>query len=418
MVYDEYAAAYKVGDKLDLSEAVEMNVPVARSVQYTGVYGYLEQTGSISLLRLTLNPGVYLQAQMRQPADESIDYNLYVLDAEGIVQTFSATQTHINSTGETLPEAVGYITPGMEAATYYLAVMSANGGSTTQPFLLDISVSNECDQYEPSENPSRTGSFSLPNKGVGLEGVTLNSPIDNDWYSFVVPEDRKYDDVWINVSTDSKNICRYEVYRNIASDGYKMECLDSGKGEKYINVSTPGTYYIRICNDNAPEDFDASNIQGYSFMVVPRVWADEITITARNGEEGLNTIRPYPDGESYFCTRNTLNIRGYVYACDRVTGEKYKVEGAHVKIEYYNPYWALNNTKEWAYCSQVVVTDSNGFFWTDLKLPPAYGAYSYDAPLTTQYYDINTFTLSVIGMEDVTAITERFVQLDYSDYHG
>lgn len=418
VIYDESASAYKIGDKLDLSGAVEMNASMARSVQYTDVYGYLEQTGSISLLPLTLNPGVYLQAQLEQPADENIDYNLYVLNEEGIIQTFSAMQTHINSTGGTLPEAVGYITPGTEAATYYLAVMSANGGSTTQPFALDISVSNEYDQYEPSENPSRAGNFSLPNGGTRLEGVTLSSPIDNDWYSFVVPEDRKYDDVWINVNTGSKNICRYEVYRNIGSDGYKMERLDFGIGEKYINASAPGTYYIRICNHKVPEDFDASDIQGYSLTVIPRVWADEITITARNGEEGLNTIRPYPDGNSYFCTRNTLNIRGYVYARDRVTGEKYRVEGAHVKIEYFNPYWELNNTPVWASCSQEVVTDSEGFFWTDLKLPPAYGAFSYDAPLTTQYYDINTFTLSVIGMEETTSRTESFVQIDYSDYHG
>lgn len=87
VIYDESASAYKIGDKLDLSGAVEMNASMARSVQYTDVYGYLEQTGSISLLPLTLNPGVYLQAQLEQPADENIDYNLYVLNEEGIIQT-------------------------------------------------------------------------------------------------------------------------------------------------------------------------------------------------------------------------------------------------------------------------------------------------------------------------------------------
>ena len=89
---------------------------------------------------------MYLQAQLTQPSTPSLDYDLYVLDADGNILSGCENITHINGTSGTLPETVGYFTEGTEAATYYLAVLSANGGSANEVFTLDYTVSNACDQ--------------------------------------------------------------------------------------------------------------------------------------------------------------------------------------------------------------------------------------------------------------------------------
>lgn len=412
---EEYDAMHKIGDKLDLQSAAKIDAPVARAVDYTSVYGYLEETGSISFLQLTLNPGVYLQAQLTQPANGNLDYNLYILNSEGIIQDFSEMQTYVNEIGITVPEAVGYITPGNETATYLIAVMSNNGGSATEPFRLDIAVSNVYDQYEPSENPYRTLRISYANIETYFDKASLTSPIDNDWYTFEVPENSKFDSMEVNIITDSANTCRYEIYRNISSSGYKMEYITSGVGKKMVDVLESGIYYIRVCNDKSVEDFNAEDLYNYILKLKPNLRVDDIEIMYRNGDEGQNAYVPYPP-HRYFRTKNHLGVSGRAVAYDKATGEKYGVGGAHIILEYKNPYWRNNHTYEWASRSVDTLSDDDGYFNLGMDLPIAYGGETYRFELTTQYYDLNTFIVSAEGWDDAT-YSENFVQLKYSLYN-
>ena len=92
-----------------------------------------------------------MQAQLTTPANAELDYDLYLLDAEGNILKGSDYFTYINGTSGTLPEALGYITSGDEA-TYYLCVLSSVGGSVSESFTLDYSISTACDPYEIDEN--------------------------------------------------------------------------------------------------------------------------------------------------------------------------------------------------------------------------------------------------------------------------
>ena len=115
------------------------------------VSDYLTAKGDAKLYNINLPAGVYLQAQLTTPANADLDYDLYLLDAEGNILTGSDYYTYINGTAGTLPEALGYITSG-DTATYYLYVLASEGGSVSESFTLDYSVSTACDSYEIDES--------------------------------------------------------------------------------------------------------------------------------------------------------------------------------------------------------------------------------------------------------------------------
>lgn len=144
MVLSEENVLYAAGSKLNLQNGELIDGPAAYAVVAGRTQDYLSETGDLKFVPLSINPGVYVQAQLTQPSSPSIDYDLYILDAEGNILVGSENITTINGTSGTLPESVGYITQGTEAATYYLAVLSANGGSANEVFTLDYSVSSVC----------------------------------------------------------------------------------------------------------------------------------------------------------------------------------------------------------------------------------------------------------------------------------
>lgn len=94
------------------------------------VTDYLAAEGDMKLYNISLPAGVYLQAQLTTPANAELDYDLYLLDAEGNILKGSEYFTYINGTSGTLPEALGYITSG-DDATYYLCVLASVGGSVS-----------------------------------------------------------------------------------------------------------------------------------------------------------------------------------------------------------------------------------------------------------------------------------------------
>ena len=98
--------------------------------------------------------------------------------AEGNILTGSDYYTYINGTAGTLPEALGYITSG-DTATYYLYVLASEGGSVSESFTLDYSVSTACDSYEIDESVRQALAFTYGAGGAYIESRNLSSPIDN-----------------------------------------------------------------------------------------------------------------------------------------------------------------------------------------------------------------------------------------------
>ncbi len=204
---------YQTGDRIDLDNVELIDEPSAQAVQYGSLQYYLTGTGDGSAIPVTLSQGIYIQAQMTQPGRPELDYNLYLTDLDGYVIVGSEMATLINGEDGTLPESIGYISMNPGETSYYLIVMSANGGSASEPFILDYALSNDGDGTEPAGNPMHAIELPFGTNGVGLQGLTLSAPIDNDWFYIDVQEDRNYDRLKLDISTDSSNTARYEIIR-------------------------------------------------------------------------------------------------------------------------------------------------------------------------------------------------------------
>lgn len=415
--YSMSAEEYKVGDNLDLQAAEIISGPVMYDVIAGRAQDYLTGTGEMKTLELSINPGVYLQAQLTQPALSTLDYDLYILDAEGYILAGSENITHINGTSGTLVESVGYITGGTEAATYYLAVYSANGGSVNDLFTLDYAVSNVCDQLEPSENAMASLPFTFSTGGSQISTATLSAPIDNDWYSIDIPEERIYDELILNISTESTNTCRFEVYQNVNTSGYyEMVKIASSASTATVSVSA-GTYYVRVCNDKTVEDYNENDIQAYTFSIIPKLQAEGIVVTEYNGNEGVNHFVQYPGySRTFFRTEDWIQVTGYVTATDPETSEVYGISNHSVTAEYRNKNWEANNTPDYAIRTGIDITDDTGLFTIRMDLPPAMGVLTYNTGLTTQYFDLCDFDVKLTEQSTI-CYEDEIVHYKYSLYN-
>lgn len=214
----------KLSDSIAVNENAVEDIVVAQAdttVIAGTVSDYLTAEGEAKIYNISLPAGVYLQAQLTTPANSELDYDLYLLDADGNILTGSDYYTYINGTSGTLPEALGYVTSG-DTATYYLYVLASVGGSVSEAFTLDYSVSTACDSYEIDESVRQALAFTYGTGGAYVEARNLSSPIDNDWYKITVPSDRIYDKLKITATTPSANTCSVEVYQNVSSSGYQM----------------------------------------------------------------------------------------------------------------------------------------------------------------------------------------------------
>lgn len=401
IVLSEESASYAAGEQLNIQNGELIDGPSTYAVVAGRAQDYLSETGDLKLLSLSINPGVYLQAQLTQPNSPGIDYNLYILDAAGNILLGSENITTINGTSGTLPESVGYITQGTEAATYYLAVLSANGGSANETFTLDYSVSNVYDQLEPSENAMSALPFTFGSNGSLIQVTNLSSPIDNDWFVLDIPSERIYDNLMLSISTESTNTCRFEVYRNLSNNGYAMSKIASSTSGATVSVTT-GKYYVRICNDKSMDNYNENDIQNYKFTIIPKLRAEGIIVTEYNGNEGVNHFVQYPGySRKFFRTKDWISVTGYVTATDKVTNEVYGVENHSVTAVYANPYWEANNTPYYATKTGTDITDSTGQYSIRIDLPPAMGAQTWNAGLTTQYFDLCGFVVRVTSQPSI-----------------
>lgn len=315
------------------SEVETIVVPLADTTVLAGsVSDYLTATGDALFYRIDLPANIYLQAQLTTPANSTLDYDLYLLDAEGYILTASEYHTYINETSGTLPEAFGYIT-SEDTATYYLYVHSSIGGSVTESFTLDYSISTACDNFEIDEHVSEALPFTFGTDGAYIDSRTLSSPIDNDWYVVTIPSSRIYDKLNICATTESANSCSVEVYQNISSDGYQMKKIAVGSN---VSVST-GTYYIRVSNAKTMEEYDDLDIQNYTLTITPVLTANNITISSLSGTEGSKYVTYFGYGNHFRTSKGTVTVTGYATVKDTTTDVTYYATNTPITIMYYNP---------------------------------------------------------------------------------
>lgn len=370
---------------IELLEESKATTFSSRAVSAGRVSGYLSATGDAKIYQLDLQPGIFLQAQLTQPDNAGLDYDLYILDAAGEALAYSEYYTNINGMGGTLPEATGYITTGTETATYYLYVHSSQGGSINESFTLEYSISNACDSYEIDDNASQALGFTFGVSGAYINFRNLSSPVDNDWYVINIPSSRAYDKIKMTVTTASSNTCGIEVYKNIATSGFKMTKQNLSGNQ--LSVSA-GTYFVRIFNQKTIEEYNEDDIQNYTLDITPILRPDAIVITDLSGTEGLNKVVSYGSFGKHFRTeKGKVTVSGYVTVTDSATGELYGIPYTSVDATYYNPYWDANNTPDYAYVTNSSYTDSDGRFNVEINLPNAVGANMYDVGTSYHYFD-------------------------------
>lgn len=376
------------------------------------VSDYLEAEGDALIYNINLVEGIYFQAQLTPPANANLDYDLYLLDANGEVLVGSDYYTLMNGADGTLQESIGFFPEG-EEATYYIYVLASKGGSINQPFTLDYSLSIAYDRLEPNESVREAKAFTFDSNGATIDYCTLSSPIDNDWYEITIPENRIYNRLNISAATASSNTCSVEVYQNIASEGYKMQKVGNGGS---VAVST-GTYYVRVSNAKSMDEYNDLDIQNYTLTITPILSATNITITSLSGTEGSKYVTYSGYGNHFRTSTGTVTVSGYATIKDPETNTTYYATNTPVTVMYYNPYWEENNTPDYAYVYAHGTTDSTGKYTIRVSLPNPTSSCSADTGVSYHYFDV--CAIYALASDNTSVNTyEVIFHYSYSIYHG
>lgn len=363
------------------------------------VSDYLGATDAYIIYPVSLNSGQYFQAQLAVPNDSNIDYDFYLLDANGSILASGDSETYINGIYGTLPEALGYI--ASTTATYYIYVISALGGSSTVPFTLDYSICTSYDTLESDESyHEMVIAGSIGNNGYTTSSRNLNSPVDNDWYDFIVPANAGYDQLIIEANTSSANTCKVELYQNVSSNNwYQMRLISNG----IPYTLSAGEYYLRISNQLSMEDFDDNDIQNYTLSIRPVQTANSVTIDSMSGTEGIKYVTYTGYGNKFRTAAGTVTVSGTAY--DSNHNPRADVP---VRVKYHNQYWANAGVPDWANVEQTGYTDGNGNYSIRISIPQAYGALSAHVTVSTHYFDICDMSVEVDNNSYAITDTESF----------
>ena len=299
-------------------------------LQIGSLSGYLTQTDDYDIYYVPLSAGSYLQARLTIPSVSLIDYDLLLLDSSANTLKVSDYVTSVSGT-DVLEESIGYIA-GSSAEALYLCVYAVSGGSTSSPYTLEFSIDTSFDSGEPNENASEAETLSLSVYGTSVT-MTLNSPLDNDWYEITVPDSPTYYRIKADFSSTSvNNSYAIQIYQNIGSNCYAMSCLGYTTGG-IINFA-PGTYLIRIKCTETLNGFDASDIPTYSMSLLPMSRIDRIVINnvLYRGQyltevNGIYSI--------YYDDTNSFALIGIAYYDDAPNGAAHPARNAPITVKLY-----------------------------------------------------------------------------------
>lgn len=346
------------------------------SRQYYGtVSDYLSKTGDYKLYSVNLSAEDYLQARLAVPNSTSINYALVLYDSELNVIKMSHYIPYLNET-TTLEESIGYLATSDEQL--YMGVFSLVGGSGTEAYTLDFSITTNylelADGGEPNENVQEAIALDPGRQGVTVSGM-INSAYDNDWSSFNVIDSPYYEKIRLNLtSNSSSNGCKMEIYKNVLEeeDYFAMELGGSAIGEREVYLPV-GTYYIRVVSTNTYNDFNPGDVPFYNLSVTPVSRVDGIMITTYQAPK--ITEGSYHEGYSYRVwdrEDNFVNIIGLAYNLDSM-GNKTGAANVRLGGKVVNTSWESEGRPDLSTTYGSATTREDGFFFMRVYLNRSYG---------------------------------------------
>lgn len=361
------------------------------------VSDYLSETDDYRLYGFNLSAGDYLQVRLSVPLNIDVDYFVPIFDSGFNLLKRSTYPTYSNDM-QSVEQSVGYLCTSDEEVIF--GAYSLSGGSSTTPFTLEFSITtNFSDINEPNEHAMEAVALSFGISGTTVSG-RLNSPVDDDWYSFTVPNDSRYNETRLNLtSTSSLNACKVELYE---IDSAVTLCKRNAS-EIELKLSA-GTYYVRVSSANAFSDFYPGDIPAYNLSLVPVSKVDSIKVTELKGPTGSENCT-YDEGTFYRLydeESNWIKVSGTCYS-----DTQFSVPARNVKINVavYNM-----DTESVKYGSAVV--DSNGWFHIVVPVDRAGGIRTYENHPTSTLITYHKYDLmSVIvwpGNDESKNVVEHF----------
>lgn len=361
--------------------------------------GTIEKENGLSYLLVTLAPGDILQATLSGPDNKNINYDLLLYtynDGLDICVAGSTLETYMNTyydeagnklAEKSLEEGISYINSGDANQTYALIVYASTGYSSTENFVLTLSIDEEgyYDASEPNDSPFSAVTISV---GAIITGCNLNVINDQDWFVCNVPST-------INAlfSLNNSNYC-FEVYSAVGS---AMKLVNPKSGRTYS--LNPGNYYIRVCNRNA--SFTSSD---YTLTMQPYGTTPAKLKVSFNGDLGTAKAA-YPEG-SYHRFKNTLSPSVLV-----MDASGYPVPFVEVTMT-----WLGEDRDDSENEEQSVFADSNGiadFNYRVIRESRGNHSYLLSGPVATRhYYDIDGIIFNC-GKAIVKQIVYHFEQTVY-----
>lgn len=318
------------------------------------VSDYLSGTDDYRLYGLNLSAGDYLQVRLTVPNDAGVSYCLPIFDSAANLLMRSTYPAYSNDM-QSSEQSVGYLCTSDEEILF--GAYSLSGGSTTAAFTLEFSITtNFSDSNEPNEHALEAVALSYGVSGTTVSG-RLNSPVDDDWYSFTVPNDPRYNRTRLNLtSTSSLNGCKMEIYKNNSG----MTLYGRNVSEMEWELSA-GTYYVRVSSANAFSDFYPGDIPVYNLSIVPvgkveGIWfkhymGNDISMGKtyfKSGEEPGYVVKDVP-------SQNYIAINAMAYYNSNPIGTL--IAAPNVKLTG----WVINGATDET-TSATAVSDQEGFF--------------------------------------------------------
>ncbi|MBO5030264.1 MAG: hypothetical protein J6D08_00010 [Lachnospiraceae bacterium] len=384
-------------DEISTASAEEPQAEQTSVTSYGSVSGYLSQTGNYALYTADLTAGTYLQARLTPPANTSIDYDLVLYDSALSVIKVSNYFTYINGTAA-LEESIGYLAAADERV--YIGVFSSAGGSETEAYTLDFSITtNFTGSGEPNENAQEAAAMNIGTSNISVTG-DLCSAIDNDWYTFTVPDNAENSKIRLDITNASR--CRFEIYTNLVTNYYVMYRIVSGTNGE---ITLPaGTYFLRVISAETVNQFIAGGTAAYKLTEGPVSEVNRIEITKYSGYEAAANVN-YNNGPHYRISQHATNpdfvtITGWTFLKDSI-GNNYAAQNVGVTVSVTNDLWIEAGHPEYATTYGTAVSGSNGFFTATVYLYPAVGGLTYESTRTTHYYDLMSVKAQVTSDEEI-----------------
>ncbi|MCR4566669.1 MAG: hypothetical protein K5769_01350 [Pseudobutyrivibrio sp.] len=401
-------------DNVVIEDIPQIERTTGPTMLYASQIGYLPQTGQYSLYPLDLKGGDYLQARLTPPNDYEIDYDLRLYDSSFNLLTYSDYITTMREDSRTVEESIGYIAD--RDMGVYILVISEFGGSLDKSFCLDIAVTtNLKDGMESDEVASGAAELKFDNYATASISRNLNSPLDNDWYTFIVEDTPAFDRMRLYLDNSSSNNAKVEIYKNVSQNSRHYGLLKVGEGNGgELNLKL-GKYYLRVISTNSLDSFNIYNIGSYKLSIEPVGRVDLIEITYIDGYN--RAFVNYPEGGHARIDEidpSYVTVTGVTYYIDQY-GVKKVAPNAKVNGLVTNNAWMSIDRQDMAYTNGHAASNNTGLFRATIPLLSGIGASSNIQNVSVHYYDVLDVKISSADDLDVFGM-ERFYLLKRTSY--